>query len=349
MRKVLIRVAAALGLSLIAATAAGAAWWHSLDLASQPPASKHTRPEQLDIMQAAVRQPRGRILTIVTSTANADGGKINAGFELTELSRAYYVFKANGYDVEIASAKGGRPPVNIDEELVDADFAFLNDSEAQRLLASTIRLNDVDASRYDAVYVVGGKGVMFDLAKKGEAQRIIAEVYDEGGVVGAVCHGPVALLETRLADGTPILEGKRVAGFSNEEEEFIIENAKKVFPFLLEDALRASAGVYSEGAMYLDHTITDGRLVTGQNPWSTWSVAESMVRALGHTPVARPATREEKAIEVLDTLERRGFDAAQEVARRHGDADKRLILLHALIAAMQGEVGRGFTIQRLAH
>lgn len=334
---------------VLATAAAGAMWWQSIDLASQPVANRDIKPGQLDLLQRPVTERRGKILAIVTSTPHAGGGKINAGLELTELSRAYYVFKANGYDVEIASPQGGLPPVNIDEDLIEADFAFINDPEAQRLLGSTARLADVDASQFQAVYVVGGKGVMFDLAEAGPAQRIIAAVYDRGGVIGAVCHGPVALLATRLADGRPLLEGKKVTGFANEEEEFIIPDARKVFPFLLEDGLRKAAGHYREGPIYLDHTITDGRLVTGQNPWSTWSVAESMIRALGHDPIARPITREEKAMAVLKTFESDGFEAAQALANRLGAIDKRLVLTHAMIAAMQGEISRAFVLERLAH
>ncbi len=336
-------------LTVVVPSAAAAAWWHSLDLASQPLPGPDMLPGQLDLMQNSVEERRGTILAIVTSTPLAGGGSVNAGLELTELARAYYVFRANGYDVEIASPKGGRPPVNIDEDLGEADIAFLNDPEAQRLLADTRRLDAVDSDAYAAVYVVGGKGVMFDLAEPGPAQRIIAEIYDRDGVVGAVCHGPVALLATRLANGRPLLAGKSVTGFSNEEESFIIPNAREVFPLLLEDGLRRAPGRYSKGPMYLDHTITDGRLVTGQNPWSTWSVAESMIRALGHTPVERAPTREENAVHLLEIYERHGLDRARGAAPKMGEADKRLLLIHAMIAAMRGDIGEAFSLQRLAH
>ncbi len=288
------------------------------------------------------------MLAVVTSTHKA-GENINAGYELTELTRAYYVFRANGYDVQIASPQGGRAPVNIDEELTEADYAFLNDPQAQRLVGDTQRLADVDPDDFDAVYFVGGKGAMFDFADNPDAQDLAARIYDRGGVVGAVCHGPAALIGTRLADGTPLLADKSVAGFTNEEELFLIADARDVFPFLLEDALREESRRYSKTAKYLDHTVVDGRLVTGQNPWSTWSVAEGMVRALGNEPVAREPTREEQAIKVLASYRVRGLDAAIDTKAMLANVDKRLILLHALIAAMDWKISEAFELQSLAH
>ncbi|WFL77789.1 type 1 glutamine amidotransferase domain-containing protein [Altererythrobacter arenosus] len=326
----------------------GALWWNSLDLSSQRLADPRTMPGQLAFLSDGIQEKRGTILAVVTSTTTA-GDAINAGYELTELARAYYVFRANGYDVEIASPQGGRAPVNIDEELTEADYAFLNDPEAQRLVNATRRLTDVDSSEYDAVYFVGGKGAMFDFGNNPEAEDLAVHIYERGGVVGAVCHGPAALVGARLSDGTPFLVDKSVAGFTNEEEIFLIPNAGEVFPFLLEDALRDQSSHYTEAQKYLDHTVVDGRLVTGQNPWSTWSVAEEMVRAMGHEPVQREATREEEAIEVLASYYEQGLEAAKNTRKALPDADKRLILLHSLIAAMEWELWRAFELQSLAH
>lgn len=319
----------------------------SLDLDSQPLADPDTLPAALPLLAAPRPAHRGRILAVVTSTAKA-GERISAGFELTELSRAYYTFLANGFEVEIASPRGGRPPVNIDEELTEVDFAFLNDPVAQALVNTTLRLRDADPSRYQAVYLVGGKGTMLDFPDHAPLQTLIAQVYDAGGVVGAVCHGPAGLLNVKLADGSALLADKRIAGFSNAEELFLIKDARRVFPFLLEDALAASA-TYESGPMYLDHTIIDGRLVTGQNPWSTWSVAEGMVRALGYTPVPRQATLEEKAVAVVSAYHRDGFDSARETLARLGRVDKRTLLVHAFIAGRQGRLSHAFDLQRLAH
>ena len=299
----------------LAMGAGATAWWQSVDLPSQPLPDPRTTPQDLAFLARAPAKTRGTILAVVTSTASADGGAVNAGFELTELARASYVFKANGYDVEIASPRGGRPPVKIDEELVEADHAFLNDPEAQQLVARTRRLDRVNSEDYAAVYFVGGKGAMFDFGRNPAAQQLAAAMYEQGGVVGAVCHGPAALVGARLSDGRLLLAGRSVAGFSNEEELFLIPNAREVFPFMLEDALREEAGEYSEAPIYLDHTIVDGRIVTGQNPWSTWSVAEGMVEALGHEPVARELTREEEAVKLMSVLHKEGVEEALAMRR----------------------------------
>lgn len=340
---------AALGLVafLIVVVAGFALWWSSVDLSSEPVPDPKTTPAQLAYLSQTVAEDRGTILAVVTSTGRA--GDINTGYELTELARAYYVFKANGYDVQIASPKGGVVPVNIDEELTETDYAFLNDPEAQRLVRRTQKLVDVDHANFVAVYFVGGKGAMFDFAGNADAQSFAANIYDAGGVVGAVCHGPAALIGARLADGAMLLDGKAVAGFTNDEELFLIPEARSVFPFLLEDGLKADGARSSNAPKYLAHTVSDGRLVTGQNPWSTWSMAEAMVRALGHQPVARDPSPEELANDLLATYHANGLEAA--LSERNGKArrDKRHILLHALIALIDGQLMRAYEIQRLAH
>lgn len=317
-------------------------------LDEQMPANPASTPADLAFLRDGVREQRGRVLAVVTSTAMiGDSGK-KAGYELTELSRAYYIFRANGYEVDIASPKGGEPPMTLDEDLDQADHAFLNDAEARRRLKATLRLSDVDPDRYEAVYFVGGKGTMFDFPDDVDIHRIVRAIHARGGVIGAVCHGPAALLNVRLDDGSRLLSQRRVTGFSNDEELFLIENARDLFPYLLQDRLREVGARYVEGPMYLDNTIVDGKLVTGQNPWATWSVAEAMVRTMGHAPVAREATREEKAAGVLLAYRRQGAAAAGRLRRTHPDADRRLILMHALIAGMRGDLGDAFRLQRLA-
>lgn len=321
----------------------------TLDLDSQPLPAPTSTVADLDFMQRAVPPTRGRILAVVTSTAHFPGGEKQAGFELSELARAYYVLQANGYEIDIASPQGGSPPMRLDDEdAVVADYAFLNDVAARRKLDGSLPLREVDATRYAAVYLVGGKGTMFDFPDDPDLQRIVRTVYQAGGVIGAVCHGPAALLEVVLDDGTPLLRGRRVAAFSNAEELFLIKDARARFPYLLQDRLQQKGAHYVEGPMYVDTTVVDGRLVTGQNPWSTWSTAEAMVRALGHAPVARERGRDELANRVLAAYHREGTDAARAVRATHPDADKRLLLMHALVAGMQGRLGEAWQLQVLA-
>ena len=129
---------------------------------------------------------------------------------------------------------------------------------------------------------------------------------------------------------------------------FLIKEARTVFPFLLQESLARQSAAFVEGPMYLDNTVVDGRLVTGQNPWSTWSVAEAMVRALGHEPVARGVTAEEVSVGLLATYHAAGLDEA--VARKLAGprADKQLLLMHAVVAAMQGRLRETWELQRLA-
>lgn len=320
---------------------------HSLDLDAQPRANPKAVASDLTFVRQGVSEVRGRILAVVSSTPRiGDSGK-RAGYELTELSRAYWVFVANGYAVDIASPQGGRPPMVLDDDLVDADHAFLNDPQAQRKLASTLRLADVDPAAYAGVYFVGGKGAMFDFPGNIHIQRIVADILPRGAV-GAVCHGPAALVGLRLADGAHVLAGRSVTGFSNDEELFLIDNARALFPFLLQEQLQREGGEYREGPMYLDNTVVDGHLVTGQNPWSTWSVAEAMVRVLGHTPVPREVTSEEVSIDLLATYHAKGLPAA--LARKEGGppSNKQLLLMHAVIAVMQYKPGDAWELQRLA-
>lgn len=333
---------------LLVAGVGGFACVHTLDLDSQPPARADSTVADLDFMRDAMPRTRGRILTVVTSTAQFPDEEKKAGFELTELARAYYVFQANGYEVDIASPRGGSPPMRLDDEdMVAADYAFLNDADARRMLDGSLRLAEVDAAGYAAVYFVGGKGTMFDFPDDPDVQRLVREVYQAGGVIGAVCHGPAALLEVMLGDGTPLLRGRRVAGFSNAEELFLIKDARTRFPYLLQDRLQEKGAHYVEGPMYVDTTIVDDRLVTGQNPWSTWSTAEAMVRALGHAPVARAPGRDELAVQVLAAYHRDGIDAARTARAARPDADKRLLLMHALVAGMQRRLGEAWQLQSL--
>lgn len=334
---------------LVVAVVGGFAYVHALDLDSQPPARADSTVADLDFMRDAMPATRGKILAVVTSTSHFPGGEKKAGFELTELARAYYVFRANGYEVDIASPQGGSPPMRLDDEdMVAADYAFLNDTDARRKLDASLVLREVDPAQYAAVYFVGGKGTMFDFPGDADLQRVVRTVYQAGGVIGAVCHGPAALLEVVLDDGTPLLRNRRVAGFSNAEELFLIKDARARFPYLLQDRLQEKGAKYVEGPMYVDTTVVDGRLVTGQNPWSTWSTAEAMVRALGHEPVARAPGRDELAVQVLAAYHRDGIDAARRARVARPEADKRLLLMHALVAGMQGRLGEAWQLQALA-
>jgi len=312
-----------------------------------------SKVEDISYVSQNIIPKRGKILAVVTSKETmGDSGKAT-GYELTELSRAYYVFKANGFEVDIASPLGGKPPVVIDDDdMKEFDYAFLNDSIAQYKTSHTIAINDVVAEDYQAVFFVGGKGAMFDFPENKKIQSIVRDYYQSGKVIGAVCHGPAALVNVTLDNGRPLLENKKVSGFTNEEELLLIPDAKSVFPFLLQDKLTSQGAQFNEGAMYLETVSHDNNLVTGQNPWSTWKLAETMIQQLGYTPKHRQITGEENAGKVLLVYEKEGSDKAKKlidklIIEEKKPVDRLLIASHSIIAGMQGDIGRFFGLTRL--
>ncbi len=286
---------------------------------------------------------RGKILVVVTSTSMIEKNQKKTGYELTELSRAYYVFQANGFEVDIASPKGGKPPVVIDDEDMGLyDYAFLNDKEAQYKSANTIPLDQINSSDYSAVYIVGGKGAMFDFPNHKKLQSLIKSLYESNKVVGAVCHGPAALINVKLNNGDYLLKNKKVSSFTSKEELFLIPEAKTVFPFLLQEELSSKGAKFNEGIMYLEQVSHDDNLITGQNPWSTWKVAETMIAQMGYTPKYRETTGEEHAVDILATYTLKGKKEAKKMIEKISDENhsinRVLIAKHGVLAAMKGEV-----------
>jgi putative intracellular protease/amidase len=265
----------------------------------------------------------GRIL-IVVSGEGRDQGKTRPGYEFDELSQAWLIFKANGFAVDVASPQGGA--VEADKYNAQEPFnaALLADADAMRALADTRATRDVKAADYAAVYVVGGKGAMFDLPRDAVLTTLLADAYERGAVIGAVCHGPAALADVRLRNGTPLVQGKAMTGFTNEEEALFGKRWAKEFPWLLEERLRERGARWQEAPLMMVKVVVDGRLVTGQNPYSTAGVAEAIVRATGRTPAARTPWRDELTM-ALAAQARDGDIAgardalATDIARYHVD------------------------------
>ena len=234
----------------------------------------------------------GRIL-IVVSGEGRDQGKTRPGYEFDELSQAWLIFKANGFAIDVASPQGGAVEADKYNPQESFNSALLADADATRVLADTRKTRDVKASDYAAIYVVGGKGAMFDLPRDAALASLLANAYEHGAVIGAVCHGPAALVDVRLRDGASLVAGKTLTGFTNEEEALFGKRWAKEFPWLLEDRLRERGARWEEAPLMMVKVVVDGRLVTGQNPYSTAGVAEAIVRATGRTPVARTPWRDE--------------------------------------------------------
>ncbi len=295
---------------------------------------------------------RGKILAVVTSTAQIGQSGKTTGYELTELSRAYYVFQANGFEVDVASPQGGKPPVVIDDDDIGAyDYAFMNDPIAGRKVENTIAMKDVIFEDYSAVYFVGGKGAMFDFPDNPYIQALVRNYFESGKVIGAVCHGPAALVNTTLTDGTSLLANKEVSSFTNEEELFLISDAEKIFPFLLQSELTERGAKFKQGPMYLKNVVKDGKLITGQNPWSTWSLAEEMIKSMGFEPKHRTMTSEEASVEILISYELDGYQGAKTKASEFIDqgipVNRPLIAIHSITSIMQGNLIRSVNLIKM--
>lgn len=206
-----------------------------------------------------------------------DTGK-STGFFLGELTHPLEVFERAGIPVELASIKGGEPPVD-GLELKDAVNArYWSDKPFRAKLSATKKLSGVDPAAYSAVYFVGGHGTMWDFPDNADVQRIIRRLYEAGSPVGAVCHGPVALVNVKLSDGSYFLAGKEVSSFTNSEEENV--GLGKVVPFLLASKLQERGAKHLPAADFQKQVVVSGHLVTGQNPASAAGVAEKIIGLL---------------------------------------------------------------------
>ena len=210
-----------------------------------------------------------------------DTGK-KTGFWLEEFAAPYYIFVDAGASVTVASPKGGQPPLDPKSDEADAQTPstkrFKQDTAGQALLASTVKLGQVKATNFDAVFYPGGHGPLWDLAEDASSIALIETMLAAGKPVAAVCHAPGVLRQVKASDGTPLVKGKKVTGFTNTEEEAV--GLTRVVPFLVEDMLTASGGIYSKGPDWQSYVLTDGLLITGQNPASSEAGANALLQKL---------------------------------------------------------------------
>jgi len=224
-----------------------------------------------------------KILMVLTSHDKlGDTGK-KTGFWLEEFAAPYYTFFDAGAAVTVASPKGGEPPLDPKSDTPDgqteATQRFKKDRAAQAVLANTVKLADVRVDDYDAIFYPGGHGPMWDMPDNATSIALIEAFVKADKPVGAVCHAPVALVNVRGKDGKYLVEGKRVTGFTNTEEEAVGLTA--VVPFLLEDRLKERGGIFSKAANWVPYVQVDGKLVTGQNPASSGPGAKELLKLLG--------------------------------------------------------------------
>jgi putative intracellular protease/amidase len=216
------------------------------------------------------------VLFVLTNTAHIGPHQRSTGYFFPEVAHPYEVFAEAGVAVEYASLLGGTPPEDGYDETDPAQLAFRN-SAAIRRMSRSRKLSEVDVLDYDAVFFPGGLGPMVDIANNPQIQRVVERAWNGGKIVAAVCHGPAALLGAKLEDGTPLVQGRKLTGFSNDEE---LGYAQDDVPFLLETALRAEGAEYSSADVWQEKVVVDGRLMTGQNPASGGALAKVIVEAL---------------------------------------------------------------------
>ncbi|MCO1613768.1 MULTISPECIES: type 1 glutamine amidotransferase domain-containing protein [unclassified Micromonospora] len=215
-----------------------------------------------------------RALIALTSHSELGRTGRSTGYYVGEAAEPWEVFRAAGYDVDLASVAGGEPPVDGRDE----NDTTQNDFLATAGVTDTPKAADVDPERYDVILFAGGHGTMWDFPDDPDLARIARSVYERGGVVAAVCHGPSALVNLTLTDGSRLIAGKRVAGFTNSEEAAV--GLTDEVPFLLADKLTEAGAQHVPAPDFTEHVVVDGRLVTGQNPQSARAVADAVVKLI---------------------------------------------------------------------
>ena len=223
-----------------------------------------------------------KILTVLTSHDQlGDTGK-KTGFWLEELAAPYYAMKDAGAEIVLASPKGGQPPLDPKSDDADAQTEdtrrFKADAEAQAALAATVELASVKAEDFDAVFYPGGHGPLWDLANDADSIALIEAFAKADKPTAFVCHAPGVLKSVNGPNGNPLVEGRKVTGFTNSEEEAV--GLTDVVPFLVENVLSANGGDYSKGPDWGSYVVVDGKLVTGQNPASSREAAEALLGLL---------------------------------------------------------------------
>lgn len=223
-----------------------------------------------------------KILMILTSHDQLGDTGHKTGFWLEEFAAPFYVLKDAGHEITLASPKGGQPPLDPKSDAPDAQTLatdrFKQDAQAQAQLASTLKLADIDIAQFDGVFYPGGHGPLWDLAESATSKALIENALETSKPVALVCHAPAVLKNVTAPDGTPIVKGRNVTGFTNAEEDAV--GLTDIVPFLLEDTLKEQGALFTNAGLFEPHVVTDGHLITGQNPPSSEDTAHALLAAL---------------------------------------------------------------------
>lgn len=223
-----------------------------------------------------------KILMVLTSHSELGNTGKKTGFWVEEFAAPYYTLKDAGAAITLASPKGGQPPIDPSStepaNQTEDTHRFDKDEALKSLLAHTKKLSAISSDDFDAVFYPGGHGPLWDLTNDKDSIELIENFWDDKKPVAAVCHAPSVLLQVMDQENTPLLKGKNVTGFTNSEEEAV--GLTKAVPFLLEDELKSKGGIYSSKENWASYVVTDGTLITGQNPASSKAAAEKLLELL---------------------------------------------------------------------
>src|SRR5580693_1000214 len=240
-----------------------------------------------------------KIVMVLTSHDQLGNTGRKTGFWLEEFAAPYFVFRDAGVELTLASPKGGQPPIDpksdLPENQTPAMTRFKQDQTAQKALSQTVKLADVKAEDFDTVFYVGGHGPMWDLAESPVSAALLESFYNSGKPIALVCHSPGVLRHVTY-QGAPLVKGKHVTGFTNGEEEAV--QLTKVVPFLVEDELLRLGAVFEKLANWQPFSVTDGRLITGQNPASSTSAAQALLKLMAASASTNSVQIEQKCYEL---------------------------------------------------
>lgn len=248
-------------------------------------------------LQAEEPVQKPKVLLIASSYGVADDPK-KPGLEFDEYAMAYQLLSPQ-VQLELASPKGGKVEVGEYNKSKPYNAAALASPAAMQLLAGSKKLSEIKANDYQAALVLGGKGAMFDLADHQPLQQLLADMAQQQKVIAAVCHGPAALIHVKNKDGSLLLQGKKVAGFSNQEETMFAKEMLPLYPFLLQDGLTKAGALYQQTGPMLPLVVQDGKLITGQNPYSTPALVDAILAQLELKTTQRQAYPDERAVTLI--------------------------------------------------
>lgn len=222
---------------------------------------------------------REKVLFVVTSHNKlGDTGKAT-GYYLSEVTHPWDVI-GEQYEIDVVSPEGGKAPADAVDLQDPVNKKFWDDPAWQKKMENTLKPSEVNPDDYKGIFYAGGHGVMWDFPENSALAKICAQIYENGGIVGAVCHGPAGLLNVKLADGKHLVKGRKLNSFTNAEEE--ANGTANVVPFMLQTALEEKGANYEHAPKWSDFAVVEGRLVTGQNPMSAKKVGKLMLDLLNN-------------------------------------------------------------------